>query len=145
MVKPQPILMFLVMWQRCRAISRMFGMKSDRHVEFLQGTPQRLARLVVQMLAVDRVRGADDGDGAELPDAPARLFDCGRDAVHRHLGGELQPRRLAPAIVVRPGGRLLTQDLCDHVRGSRRQSWLLRKSKRENYSGGVRECPTLCQ
>src|SRR5207245_7109200 len=119
-------------------------MKSDRHVELLQGTPQRLARLVVQMLAVDRVRGADDGDGAKLPDAPARLFDCGRNAVHRHLGGELQPRRLAPAIVVRPGGRLLTQDLCDHVRGSRRQSWLLRQSKREYYSRGVRECLSFC-
>src|SRR3989449_3535859 len=59
-------------------------MKSDRHVELLERGPQRLARLVVQMLAVDRVRGADDGDGAKLPDASARLFDRRRDAVHRH-------------------------------------------------------------
>jgi hypothetical protein len=42
------------------------------------------------------------GDGAKLPDASARLFDRRRDAVHRHLGGELQPPRLALAIVVRP-------------------------------------------
>src|SRR5882724_5921548 len=34
--------------------------------------------------------------------ASARLFDCRRDAVHRDLGGELQPLRLTLAIVVRP-------------------------------------------
>src|SRR3989449_10848514 len=77
-------------------------MKSDRYVELLERGPQRLARLVVQMLAVDRVRGADDGDGAKLPDASARLFDRRRDAVPRHLGGELQPLRLPLAIFVRP-------------------------------------------
>src|SRR5436190_3095479 len=77
-------------------------MKPDRHVELLERAPQRVARLVVQVLAVDRIRGADDRDGAELLDAPARLVDRRRDAVHRHLRGELQPGRLALAVVGRP-------------------------------------------
>ena len=78
------------------------GMESDGYVELLQRTPQRLARLVVQVLAVDRVRGTDDSHGAQLPDAPVRLVDRRRDVVHRDLGGELQPLRPALAIVVRP-------------------------------------------
>src|SRR5262245_54495945 len=41
-------------------------MKSDRHVELLQRRPQRLARWVVQMLAIDRVRRADDRHAAGL-------------------------------------------------------------------------------
>ena len=50
-------------------------MEADRHVQLFERVPQRLDRLVVQMLAVDRVRRADDRDRAELPDASARLFD----------------------------------------------------------------------
>src|SRR5262249_56906023 len=40
-----------------RVASRM---EPDRHVELFQRAPQRVARLVVQVLAVDRIRGADD-------------------------------------------------------------------------------------
>src|SRR5213593_4143676 len=38
--------------------------------------------------------------GTPNPDTPMRFFDGRRDAVHGHLGGKLQPRRVALAIVV---------------------------------------------
>src|SRR5580693_10157795 len=46
-------------------------MKPDRHIEPLEFVPEWLAGLVVQMLAVDRVGGADDRDGAQLDDTAA--------------------------------------------------------------------------
>src|SRR5881409_57219 len=51
-------------------------MESDRDVELLERAPERLARFVVQVLPADRVRRADDADGAELPDASPRRSRC---------------------------------------------------------------------
>ena len=77
-------------------------MEADRHVELLERVPQRLARFVVQMLAVDRVRRADDRDRAQLLHAAARFLDRHPDVVHRDLRGELEALRIGLAVVGGP-------------------------------------------
>src|SRR5262249_15848016 len=77
-------------------------MEPDRYVQLFQRAPQGVARFVVQVLTVDRIGGADDADGTELLDAPARLGDGRGNIVHRHLRRELQPGRLLLTVVGRP-------------------------------------------
>src|SRR5262245_4070121 len=77
-------------------------MEADGHVELFELVPERLARRVVEVLAVDGVGRADHRDGAELLDAAARLLDGEPDVVHRDLRGELEPPRIFLAVVVGP-------------------------------------------
>ena len=76
--------------------------EADRHVELFERVPQRLDRVVVQMLAVDRVRRADDRDRAQFRDAAPRLVDRRLDIVHRQLRGEFEPRRVGLAVIGGP-------------------------------------------
>ena len=78
------------------------GVKADRHAELLDGGPQRLHLRVVDVAAVDRVRVADDRHRAELAHRAPGLRDRAGHVVERHLGGELEARRLVLAVVVGP-------------------------------------------
>ena len=77
-------------------------MKAHRHAEPLDLGPQRLAGLVVQVLPIDRVRGADDRDRAQFGDAAPRLSDCARNVVHRDLASKFEPHRVMRAVIMGP-------------------------------------------
>jgi hypothetical protein len=73
-------------------------MEADRHGEPLDFGPQWLAGLVVQVLPVDRIWGADDRDRTQFGDAAPRLGNGARNVVHRHLAGKFEPRRVMRAV-----------------------------------------------
>ena len=65
-------------------------MEADRHAEPLDLGPQWLAGLVVQVLPVDRVRGADDRYRAQFGDAAPRLSSSRLNAICAIAGAGTQ-------------------------------------------------------
>jgi hypothetical protein len=84
-------------------------MEAERRAEPLDLGAQRLAGLVVQVLPIDGVRGANDGDRAQFGDAAPRLGDGARNGVHRHLAGKFEPYR---QFLEAPRGTEGLQTLC---------------------------------
>ena len=85
-------------------------MEADGHSQLFDRVPERLERGIVHVTAVDRVRVADDGDGAELAHRAPGFRDGARHVVERDLRGEPQPFRrelavIGGPVVVRAGER----------------------------------------
>ena len=78
------------------------GVKPDGYVEFFQCTPQWLAHLIMQVLAVHGVRRADHRHGAQFLHTTLGLFHRKADIVHGDLCGKFQSLWIVLAIIRRP-------------------------------------------